>query len=299
MAQPGVLSRLRDPSEKTLGIMLLAPAFLLLALIVVYPIGKLIYNSFFDLRLSGGGGARFVGFENYVLVFADAEFWNATKNTVLITLITVPGALVVGLALAMLANLPFKRQWPVRLALLLPWALPLSFAGLIFAWFFHTEYGVVNDVLRRAGAAETTMWLLRPNWAFAAICLTIIWKTSSFMALILLAGLQMIPKSLYEAAEVDGASRWQQYWQITIPMLMPSIIVALIFRTITALQTFDIPYTMTKGGPGNSTETLAMLIHKTTIDYLDVGYGSTLAVCMFVLSMCITAFYLRRVGHSA
>jgi multiple sugar transport system permease protein len=292
--------RLRDPDEKTLGFMLLAPAFLLLALIVVYPIGKLIWNSFFDMRLSGGGGkVLFVGFQNYVDVWADKDFWNATRNTVLITLITVPGALVVGLGLAMLANLPFKRQWPVRLALLLPWALPLSFAGLIFAWFFHTEYGVVNDIVRRfTGESEPTMWLLRPGWAFTAICLTIIWKTSSFMALILLAGLQMIPKSLYEAAEVDGASKWQQFWQITIPMLMPSIIVALIFRTITALQTFDIPYTMTKGGPGNSTETLAMLIHKTTIEYLDVGYGSTLAVFMFILSLCVTAVYLKRIAKT-
>ena len=304
MAGVSTFDRMRDPSEKTLGFLLLAPAFVLLALIVVYPIGKLIWNSFFDLRLSGGAGIKFVGFENYVLVFKDPDFWNAAKNTVLITLITVPGALVVGMGLALLANLPFKHKWPVRLALLLPWALPLAFAGLIFAWFFHTEYGVVNDVVRRVASAigsssEPAMWLLRPNWAFAAICLTIIWKTSSFMALILLAGLQMIPKSLYEAAEVDGASKLQQFWQITIPMLMPSIIVALIFRTITALQTFDIPYTMTKGGPGNSTETLAMLIHKTTIDYLDVGYGSTLAVCMFVLSMFVTAFYLKRIGRNA
>jgi ABC-type sugar transport system permease subunit len=294
------LAKLRDPSEKTLALLLLAPAFLLIALIVVYPIGKLVYNSFFDLRLSGGSGQfKFVGFENYLLVWKDPDFWNAAKNTVLITLITVPGALIVGLGLAMLANLPFKRKWPVRLALLLPWALPLSFAGLIFAWFFHTEYGIVNDILRRLGFANETMWLLRPGWAFAAICFTIIWKSSSFMALILLAGLQMIPKSLYEAAEVDGANKWQQFWQITIPMLMPSIIVALIFRTITALQTFDIPYTMTKGGPGNATETLAMLIHKTTIEYLDVGYGSTLAVFMFIISMVITAVYLKRVGANA
>ncbi len=291
--------RLADPSEKTLAVLLLAPAAVMLLLIVVYPIARLIFNSFFDLRLSGRKGPSFVGLENYLLVFQDIDFWNAAGNTVLITLITVPGALVVGLGLAMLANLPFKRQWPVRLALLLPWALPLSFAGLIFAWFFHTDYGVVNDVARRLGADEPTLWLLRPGLAFGAICLTIIWKTSSFMALILLAGLQMIPKSLYEAAEVDGASKWQQFWQITIPMLMPSIIVALIFRTITALQTFDIPYTMTRGGPGNSTETLAMLIHKTTIEYLDVGYGSTLAVCMFVISLCITALYIRRVGQSA
>jgi multiple sugar transport system permease protein len=294
------IARLTDPSERTLAVLLLAPAFLLLALIVVYPIGKLAWNSFFDLRLSGGGAAAtFVGLENYALVLKDRDFWGATWNTVLITLVTVPGALVVGLGLAMLANLPFRRQWPVRLALLLPWALPLAFAGLIFAWFFHTEYGVVNDVTRRFGDRQPEMWLLQPRWAFAAICITIVWKTSSFMALILLAGLQMIPKSLYEAAEVDGASRWQQFWQVTIPMLMPSIIVALIFRTITALQTFDIPYTMTRGGPGNATETLAMLIHKTTIDYLDVGYGSTLAVFMFVLSLVVTAFYLRRIGRNA
>ena len=303
MHSPRLIDRLRDPSEKTLGWLLLAPAFALLALIVVYPIGKLLFNSFFDLRLSGGGGgAKFIGWDNYLLVLEDKVFWNATKNTVLITLITVPGALVVGLGLALLAKLPFRRQWPVRLALLLPWALPLSFAGLIFAWFFHTEYGVVNDVLRRLGLSDQrdpTMWLLRPNWAFAAICLTIIWKTSSFMALILLAGLQMIPRSLYEAAEVDGASTWQQFCQITIPLLMPSIIVALIFRTITALQTFDIPYTMTKGGPGETTETLAMLIHKTTIEYLDVGSGSTLAVFMFLLSLGVTAVYLRRIGKNA
>ena len=297
MTVPSLLDRVRDPSEKTLAVALLAPAFLLLALIVAYPIGKLVWNSFFDLRLSGGADAvKFLGLQNYEDVLKDKDFWNAARNTLLITLITVPGALVVGLGLAMLANLPFKRRWPVRLALLLPWALPLSFVGLIFAWFFHTEYGVVNDVLRRLGAAEPTMWLLTPAWAFTAICASIIWKTSSFMALILLAGLQMIPRSLYEAAEVDGASKWQQFKEITIPMLMPSIIVALIFRTITALQTFDIPYTMTKGGPGNATETLAMLIHKTTIDYLDVGYGSTLAVCMFLMSLVVTAVYLRRIG---
>ncbi|CAM5793885.1 carbohydrate ABC transporter permease [Rhizobacter fulvus] len=298
MDRPTAWDRLRDPSEKTLAVLLLAPAFVLLALIVVYPIGKLIWNSFYDLRLSGGTGAiKFVGVQNYIDVIHDKDFWNAAKNTLLFTLITVPGALVVGLGLALLANLPFRRRWPVRLALLLPWALPLSFVGLIFAWFFHTEYGVVNDVARRLGGAPQTMWLLSPGYAFAAICVAIIWKTSSFMALILLAGLQMIPRTLYEAAEVDGASRWQQFWQITVPMLMPSIIVALIFRTITALQTFDIPVTMTHGGPGNATQTLAMLIHATTIDYLDVGYGSTLAVFMFALSLCVTAVYLRRIGR--
>ena len=282
----------RDPSEKTLAWLLLTPAFALIALVVVYPVGKLIYNSFFQ-------STGFVGWQNYADALQDKEFWEAMFNTLGITLITVPGALLVGLAFAMLANLPFKRKWPVRLALLLPWALPLSFCGLIFAWFFHTDYGIVNDVLRMAGLQEPTMWLLRPGWAFAAICLTIIWKTSSFMALILLAGLQMIPRSLYEAAEVDGATPWQQFWQITLPLLEPSMVVALIFRTLTALQTFDIPYTMTKGGPGSATQTLAMLIHKTTVDYLDLGYGSTLAVLMFVMSLLVTGVYLKHVGRAA
>lgn len=297
--KPSWFERLSDPSEQVLAALLLAPAFLLIAVVVIYPVASLFYNSVFDLYLAGStGGGRFVGLQNYRDVWEDPDFWNATRNTLVIVLVTVPGALVMGLALALLANIPMRRRWPVRLALLLPWALPLSFVGLIFGWFFQTEYGVVNDVLRRLGTTEPVMWLLSPRWAMAAICLTIIWKTSSFMALILLAGLQMIPRALYEAAEIDGASAWSRFRHITLPLLMPSITVALIFRTITALQTFDVPYTMTRGGPGNSTETLAMLIHKNTIDYLDVGYGSTLAVCMFMLSMAVTLFYLRRVGRS-
>lgn len=221
-------------------------------------------------------------------------FWETTRNTLLITIITVPGALVVGMALALMANLPFRHKWVVRLSLLIPWALPLAFAGLIFAWFFHSEYGVVNDVLRRLGMAPV-IWFNSPAWAFTAICLTIVWKTSSFMALIILAGLQTIPRSLYEAADVDGAGRLRQFVEITLPLLKPAIVVALIFRTITSLQTFDIPYTMTGGGPGTSTTTLAMYIHQNTVSFLDLGYGSALAVVMFVISMCVTVVYLRMI----
>lgn len=284
--------KMLDLSDRALAILLLAPAALLLSLIIVYPVLRLAYTSFFSLSLTSGLPAEFVGFENYQLMFTDPVFWETTWNTVLITLITVPGALVLGMALALLANLPFGVQWPVRLSLLIPWALPLSFAGLIFAWFFHSEYGVVNDVLARFGIPGV-IWFNSPNLAFAAICLTIIWKTSSFMALIILAGLQTIPRSLYEAADVDGAGRIRQFFEITLPLLKPSIVVALIFRTITALQTFDIPYMMTGGGPGTSTSTLAMYIHQNTVSFLDLGYGSALAVVMFALSMCVTAVYLR------
>jgi len=289
----------RDLSERTLGVLLLLPAALLLLVIVVYPIATLFVNSLESVdNAHPAAGEAFVGFANYARAFDDNRFWHATWNTILYIIVTVPGSLVLGLVLALLANLPFRVKWPVRLGLLLPWALPLVFAGLIFRWFFEYQTGVVNDLLAKIGV-EPLQWLSDPTLAFIAICVAIVWKASSFMALMLLAGLQTIPKSLYEAAEVDGASRWQQFWQITLPMLRPAIFVALIFRTITAIQTFDIPYAMTGGGPGESTETLAMYIHKTTLDFLDFGYGSALAALMFVLSMVVTSGYLRYTRRSS
>jgi len=281
-----------DMSERALAIWLLLPAGLLLGFVALYPVVRLIYTSFFQYQLTQGPEASFIGLANYVAALEDARFWNAFRNTALIVLVTVPGALVVGLGLALLANLPFRVKWPVRLGLLLPWALPLVFVGLIFQWFFDSQYGVVNDWIVRLGG-ERQFWLFRPDLAFWAICFTIIWKTSSFVALILLAGLQTIPKELYEAAEVDGASRWQVFWRITLPLLTPAILVAMIFRTITAFQTFDIPYAMTKGGPGNATETLAMYVRVTSIENLNFGYGSALAVLLFLVSMAITVIYLR------
>ena len=285
-------------SEAAFGALLLLPAALLLALVVVVPIGRLVWLSLHSLRLSEPwAGQPFVGLLNYQDVLADPRFWDALANTAIITGITVPGALLVGLGLALLANLPYGWRWPVRLSLLLPWALPLVFSGLIFAWFFDSSYGVVNDLLLRLGI-EGPFWLTTPGYATAAICIAVIWKTSSFMALILLAGLQTIPQALYEAARVDGAGPWQRFRRITLPLLRPAIMVALIFRTITAIQTFDIPYAMTRGGPGGTTETLAMYIHTTTLDFLDFGYGAALAVVMFLISMLATAWYLRRL-HGA
>ena len=296
MQQPKIR---REMSEQALGWLLLSPMIALLLLIVVYPVATLIWNSFFTIKVMEPYlGTPFVGLENFQRAFDDERFWSSLGNTLLYIGVTVPGSLVVGLGLALLANLPFRHQWPVRLALLLPWALPLVFAGLIFRWFFDYRLGFVNDLVIKFGG-DPVPWLTNPTMAKIAICLTIIWKSSSFMALILLAGLQSIPKSLYEAAEVDGASRWTQFREITLPMLAPSIFVALIFRTITAIQTFDIPYAMTGGGPGESTETLAMYIHKTTLDFLDFGYGSALAVLLFIVSMVATSGYLRYTQRSS
>ena len=282
-----------ERSERRLGFLLLLPAFLLLGTVVLYPISQLLVTSMqFNHLAQPWMGTPFVGLDNFHRALADERFWETTLNTVIYIVVTVPGAVIVGLGLALLANQPFTVKWPVRLGLLLPWALPLVFAGLIFRWFFEYNQGLVNNALVWLGFAKVP-WLTQPGFAFAATCIAIICKTSSFVALVLLAGLQTIPKSLYEAAEIDGANRWQQFIEITLPMLRPAIVVALIFRTITAIQTFDIPYAMTNGGPGHSTETLAMYIHKTTIDFLDLGYGSALAVLMFVVSVIATTGYLR------
>jgi multiple sugar transport system permease protein len=294
-----VISASKDMSERKLGTLLLLPATLLLLLVVVYPITTLFFTSLHAVdNANPRAGEQWVGLANFVRAFEDDRFWHSLWQTILYVVVTVPGALLVGLGLALLANKPFTVKWPVRLGLLLPWALPLVFCGLIFRWFFEYETGIVNDLLVRIGI-EPMQWLSSPTLATIAICITIIWKASSFMALMLLAGLQSIPKSLYEAAEVDGASKWQQFVEITLPMLRPAIFVALIFRTITAIQTFDIPYAMTGGGPGDATETLAMYIHKTTLDFLDFGYGSALATLMFILSLVLTTGYLKYTRRSA
>jgi multiple sugar transport system permease protein len=290
MSRRSLHDRLADPSEKTLAVLLLAPAVLFIAAIVAWPVAKLLANSVMDLRLSQGVPVRFVGLENYAAALSDGMFWRAARNTMIIVVVTVPGALLAGLGLALLANMPFRSRGPIRLALLLPWAMPLAFVGLIFAWFFHSEYGIVNDLLQRLGFAPR-IWFNSPPLTMAAVCIATIWKTSSFMALILLAGLQTIPASLYEAAEVDGASKWTQFREVTLPLLVPSMLVALIFRTLTAIQSFDIPFSMP--GAGEETGTLAMYIQLNAVDYLDLGYGSALAVFMFLFSMATTWVYLR------
>ena len=282
-----------ERADAALGLLLILPAAALLALVVIYPVFDLIKTGFYALKLSEGPAApRFIGLANFARAWGDATLWESLRTTLILVGVTVPGALLAGLGLALLANRAVHAKWLFRLAMLMPWMLPLVFTGLLFRWFFDYKLGLVNDMLTRAGFAAP-QWLSSPSLAMAAITIAIIWKTSSFVAMVLLAGLQSIPRSLYEAAEIDGAGRWSQFYEITLPMLRPAIIVALVFRTITSIQTFDIPYAMTGGGPGNSTETLAMYIQKTSIDFLDFGYGSALATLMFLVSMAATSFYLK------
>ena len=221
----------------------------------------------------------------------DPRFWDSFRISLLVIVVSVTGSFLIGLPLALVADLKTRLRWLVRVALLLPWAMPPVLIGLMFAWLFQDRYGVVNDLLGRVGI-EGPIWLSRVTPAIVAVNYTLIWKTSSFVGLVLLAGLQSIDRGLYEAAEVDGASVSQRFWRITLPLLRPAIAVALIFRTLTAIQTFDVPYAMTRGGPGRALETLGVYIYNTTLT-LDIGYAAALSVALFVLSLGITVFYLR------
>ena len=289
----------KDLSERTLGFLLLLPAALLLCLIVFYPIANLVYDSFFKILLTQPWlGEPFVGFENYARAMEDDALLgrDVAHDPVRDHHCSRRAGRRHGVGVAREHAVQAQMAGASWLVAALGAAAGLRRPHLPLVLRIQAGFRQ-----RRAGALgiEPLGWLTDPHLAVAAICIAIVWKTSSFMALMLLAGLQTIPRSLYEAAEVDGATRWQQFWEITIPMLRPAIFVALIFRTITAIQTFDIPYAMTGGGPGDSTETLAMYIHKTTLDFLDFGYGSALATLMFLLSMALTSGYLKYTRRSS
>ena len=275
------------------GALLLGPAALLLIGIFLLPM----LNVFLlTLRVQDTANPQIVTYnlENFARLLQDEAFWNAFGRTIWFGLLTVTGSFVVGLPLALLANVKTGWRWVVRIALLLPWAMPQVITGAMFAWLFNSQYGLFNDLLTRIGI-QPIYWFLNPTAAVVAFTITTIWKTSSFVALILLGGLQSIPAELEEAAQIDGASGWQIFWRITLPLLRPAIAVALIFRTLSALQVFDIPYAFMQAGASRSLETLGVYIQKYTVEFLDPGYGSVVSLSLFALALLITAVYVRMV----
>ena len=277
--------------DAELAILLLAPAALLLGGVMLYPMLNVFVLS---LRVQDTADPSIVttSLENFSRLVADGRFLGALWRTVWFGLLTVIGSFLVGLPLALLANIDTGWRWLVRVALLLPWAMPQVITGTMFAWMFNSQYGLFNDLLSRIGL-QPIYWLIQPQWAVVAFVITVIWKTSSFVALILLGGLQSIPHELTEAAEVDGATPWQVFWRITLPLLRPAIAVALIFRTLSALQVFDIPYALMGAGASPVLETLGVYIQRNIVEFTDFGYGATVSIGLFVLSLIVTTLYLR------
>ncbi|MEW6409627.1 MAG: sugar ABC transporter permease [Nitrospirota bacterium] len=263
------------------------PALILLSFVTIYPIIYVFYLSIhrklliFDI-------SRFVGFENYLFLLKDDRFWNALKNTAYFTGVSVSLELLFGLYIALLLNMSFRLKGLIRAIVLIPWAIPTVVSARMWEWIYNTDFGILNYIV-----GTKINWLGSPFWAMNAAVFMDVWKTTPFVAILLMAGLQVIPRELYQAARVDGAGNWATFRRITLPLLKPVILVVLIFRTLDAFRVFDAIYVLTGGGPANTTETLSIYAYKVLFQTLQFGYGSTLSVIVFLCIGCISIFYIR------
>ncbi len=293
---------IRAREQKT-GWMLLLPALILLSLVFAYPILRAFWLSLFTQNLGTQLKIVFSGLDNYGRMINDGRFWQSLWNTTVFTAASVLLELILGMGVALVLNQSFRGRGIVRTISLLPWALPTALMGLAWAWIFNDQYGVVNDILLKLGVIKTGIsWLGDPTLAMMAVILADVWKTTPFIALLLLAGLQSIPGDLYEAHSIDGANAWQSFWKITVPLLLPQIVIALLFRFAQAFGIFDLIQVMTGGGPAGGTEMVSIYIYGTVMRYLDFGYGAALVVVTFLLlvaAVAIASYLLSRARANA
>jgi len=280
--------------ERRLAALLLTPAMAVIAVVAAYPIGYAIWLSLTEYSVRVPGKWRFVGFDNYTEAFGSTEFWESVKNTFVFTGLSVTLELVIGLGMALAMHEAFRGRGLLRTVVLVPWAVLTIVSAITWRTLFEPNLGLAPVILSKFGIGEDILWLGQEGYAMAVMVLADVWKTAPFMALLLLAGLQVIPDDVYDAAKVDGATTWQRFRRITIPLLMPAILVALIFRTLDALRIFDLPYVLTKGS--NGTTTLSLIAHQELTQNRLIGYGSALSVLTFVIVMAVSFLYIRTVG---
>jgi multiple sugar transport system permease protein len=282
-------------AEKTQGYLAISPAFVLIGFLGLVPILAALWLSFYR-RLPIFAIHEFVGGDNYLRLLGDERFWSACRTTLYFTGMSVTLELVMGLGIALLLHRLAERHAALsvtQVILLIPWAIPTVVSAQMWAWLYHPEYGLLNYLLLRLGVIMAPVnWLADPGWGIHAAILMDVWKTTPFAALLLLAGLKSIPQDLYLSARVDGAGPWTAFRHITLPLLVPVILIVGVFRTMDAVRVFDAVYVLSGGGPGNSTETLSIYTYKALFQTMQFGYGSTLATAMFVIVAALTALYL-------
>jgi len=294
--------RLRPPrqrslfrEERRLGATMIAPSLAVIALVAAYPICYAIWLSLNEYSVITPGLSRFVGLDNYIDALSSSDFWGAWVTTIVFTAVSVSLELVIGLAMALVMHQAFRGRALLRAVVLVPWAILTVVTAITWRTIFEPELGFANtmlDALSLPGA--DVVWLGEEGYALAVMILADVWKTAPFMALLLLAGLQGIPDELHDAAKVDGASTWQRFRSITLPLLVPAITVALIFRSLDALRIFDLPYILTRGA--NGTETLSLIAQEELVTNRNTGFGSALAVLTFLTVMGISFLYIRFMG---
>jgi trehalose/maltose transport system permease protein len=278
--------------QTRIGWLLLIPSLAVVAFVAIYPLGKTVYQSFTNQEfLAGITPTKWVGLENYRTLWHDTIFRDAVVQTIKFTLITVSFEFVLGLIIALVVNSNFKGRGLMRAVMLVPWAIPTVVAAKMWQWMLDDVYGVVNDAgVRLHLISHSHAWISDPATSLASVSAVDIWKTTPFVALLLLAGLQVIPGDVYEAASVDGASKWQQFWRITLPLLRPAILVTLIFRTLDALRVFDV-FNVFFGNRADM-QTMATFDQSTIVGDGHVGYGSAVSVAIFLIIAVFVVIYV-------
>jgi trehalose/maltose transport system permease protein len=278
--------------QRRLAWFLIVPAVFVVFMVIGYPLIQVLVYSVLKYKLDGVTPPSFVGLSNYLFILSDPDFWLAVQNTLIFSVFSVTLECVLGLTVALVANSNFKGRSILRVAILIPWAIPTVVSSKIWAWMFNDIYGVVNVLLINFHLIpQKIAFLATPATALPVIIAVDVWKTTPFMALLLLAGLGLIPGDLYEAASIDGASKIRQFFSLTLPLVMPTLLVALIFRTLDALRVFDIFYVMV-GGQGNMA-TMAIYNQQWLVSFLDAGIGSAASVIILVIIMVFVVLYTR------
>ena len=281
-------------AERRLAVLMVSPSLALIAVVAAYPIGYAVWLSLHEYSVRVAGLSRWAGLKNYTTALQSSEFWDAVKTTFIFTGASVVLETLLGLAMAMAMHSAFRGQGLLRTVVLVPWAVLTVVTAITWQTIFEPTLGFVNSLLGAVGLPNDTVWLGQSPEALMVMIFADTWKTAPFMALLLLAGLQVIPDDIYEAAKVDGATAWQRFTKITLPLLKPALLVALIFRTLDALRIFDLPFVLTKGAHG--TTTLSLISYETFQTNRILGLGSALAVLTFAIVMIVSFVYIRFVG---
>ena len=279
--------------ERLTGYVLLLPTLAVLALVIVYPVLDGMRISLMRMKLTSTSAPRYVGLDNYLDLFQDDKFWFTLRTTAIWTLANVVAQLVLGLALAVLLNEQLKARGLYRSIALIPYIVPSVAAALIWRWMYDGSAGIVNAALLRLGVIDSyQQWLGEISTALPAVIIESVWKGTPFVMILLLAGLQTIAPEYYEAAAIDGASPWQRFRQITLPLLRPSLAVATILTTVYTVNNFNAIWLMTQGGPLGSTEILFTWAYKLAFDRFDFGMAATVSVVLFGILAVFAAIYI-------